>query len=114
MRIAETMGLHRSTRPHVRLDYGVSGIAWREVGNRRTILARNPSEPGMLATRTIIKRTLDAIRDGGRPPATAEDGRDVLEVIAACYHSARTGQRVALGGPDTVLLDSMRMGAVPA
>ena len=65
-------GLHRSTRPHMRLEYGVSGLAWREVGHQRTLLARNPKDPAMLATRTLIQRSLTAFRDGGDFPA---DGR---------------------------------------
>jgi len=94
-------GLYRSTRPHVRLELGQAGLAWREVGTRRVPLARNPADPGMRATRLVFERTLEAFRSGGRPPASAEDGRDVLQVIAACYRSAATGQRVRLdsGGP---------------
>ena len=34
-----TAGLHRSTKPHVRVDYGVSGMAWEEMGNQRRPLA---------------------------------------------------------------------------
>ena len=89
-------GLFRATRPHVRIEYGVSGIAWREQGNRRTPIARNPKDPGMVATRLVLERTFEAFRTGGRPPASGQDGRDVLEVIAACYHAARTGRRVTL------------------
>src|SRR6476660_41960 len=63
-------GLHRSTRPHVRLDYGVSGMAWREVGNARTLLARNPKDPGMIATRFVLEMTLEAFRTGGAPRAS--------------------------------------------
>ena len=55
-------GLHRSTRPHLRVDYGVSGMAWREVGNDRTLLARNPKDPGMIATRYVFEKTLEARR----------------------------------------------------
>jgi predicted dehydrogenase len=93
-------GMHRSTMPHVRFEYGVSGLAWRELGHRRTLLARNPKEPAMAATRTLLERTLEAFRAGGRPPATAEDGRDAIEVIAACYESARTGSRVEVAGAE--------------
>jgi len=106
-------GLHRSTKPHVRFDYGVSGMAWREVGNARTLLARNPKDPGMIATRFVIEKSLTAFRDGTRPPASGEDGRDVLEVIAACYHSAASGCRVTLDDAAVLGLDTMRMGAVP-
>jgi predicted dehydrogenase len=108
-----TAGLHRATRPHLRFDYGISGIAWREVGNKRIMLARNPKDPGMIATRLVFEKTLAAFRDGSRPPATAEDGRDVLEVIAACYHSAATGCRVALSSAEALGLRAMQMGAVP-
>lgn len=106
-------GLHRATKPHIRIDYGVSGIAWREVGNKRTLLARNPKDPGMVATRLVFEKSLAAFRDGTKPPASAEDGRDVLEVIAACYHSAAAGCRVSLDGAESLGLGSMRMGAVP-
>jgi len=34
-------GLFRGTRPTVRFEFGVSGMAWRERGNRREFLARN-------------------------------------------------------------------------
>ena len=109
-----TAGLHRSTRPHVRIDYGVSGMAWREVGNTRTLLARNPKDPGMIATRYVFEKTLQAFRSGGAPPASAHDARDVLEVIAACYHAAATGRRIGLDASAPPELASMRMGANPA
>lgn len=108
-----TAGLHRATKPHIRFDYGVSGMAWSEVGNKRTLLARNPKDPGMIATRLVFEKSLAAFLDGTKPPASGEDGRDVLEVIAACYHSAATGRRVSLDGAEAAALGSMRMGAVP-
>jgi predicted dehydrogenase len=92
-----TTGLYRSTRPHVRLDYGISGLAWREIGNARSLLARNPKEPRVVSTRLVLEKSLAAFASGGRPPATAEDGRDALEVIEACYSSAVTGRRTSVG-----------------
>ena len=68
----------------------------RRSGNQRRPLGRNPKEPGMIATRNVFERTLEAFARGTLPPATGEDGRDVLEVIAAAYHSASTGRRVEL------------------
>ncbi len=106
-------GLHRSTRPHMRIDYGVAGLAWKEVGNRRTVLGRNPTDPGMIATRFVFEKTLAAFRDGTESPASAEDGRDVLEVIAACYLAASSGRRVELQGDQLSELAVMRMGAAP-
>ena len=108
-----SVGLHRSTRPHARIDFGVAGLAWREVGTKRTLLARNPKEPGMLATRFVLDKTLRAFRDGTEPPASGAVARDVLAVIAACYESSARGARVriadALDGP----LSSLTLGTSP-
>ena len=109
-----TAGLHRSTTPHVRVDYGVSGMAWRERGNARELLARNPKDPGMVATRLLLEKSFAAFRDGTEPPASAVHGRDVLEVIAACYRSATTGERLVLDTPEGRALSSLRMGAPSA
>ncbi len=97
-------GLFRSNRPSLRLEYGVSGMAWRERAGKREFLGRNPKDPGMVATRYVIERTLKAFKDGTEPPASGEAGRDVLAVIAAAYRSAATGQRVHI---DDALLAAM-------
>jgi len=94
-----TAGLYRSTAPHLRFDYGVSGLAWRETGNDRKLLARNPADPRVVATRYVLEKSLAAFAAKGRPPATARDGRDALEVIDACYRAAVTGQRTSIGKP---------------
>ena len=109
-----TAGLHRSTTPHLRVDFGVSGIAWREVGTRRTLLARNPKDPGMVATRYVLEKTLAAFQDGTEPPASAEVARDVLAVIAACYASSASGRRIDITPATRAELAAMQMGAVPA
>ena len=109
-----TAGLHRSTRPHVRVDYGIAGMAWRETGNRRELLARNPKEPGTVATRSVLERSFAAFRSGGEPPASARAGRDVLEVIAACYLSAARGERVTLDEAGIAATYGLQMGAPPA
>lgn len=88
-----TTGLYRSTRPHIRFDYGVSGMAWTERGNKRKLLARNPPDPRVVSTRLVLERSLKAFEDGTRPPATAEDGLDALSVTEACYSAAVTGMR---------------------
>ena len=88
-----TTGLYRSTVPHLRVDYGVSGLAWTENGNKRKLLARNPPDPRVVSTRLILERSLSAFETGGRPPATPEDALDALRVINACYESAATGMR---------------------
>lgn len=106
-----TAGLHRATRPHVRVDFGVSGLAWREVGSKRQFLARNPKDPVMHATRDVLARSLAAFRDGSTPPTPGELARDILRVIAACYVSASTGSRVMLDSADENIAN-VHMGAV--
>ena len=64
----------------------------------------------MLATRLVFEKTLTAFRNGGPVPASAEDGRDVLEVIAACYVSAAEGRRVRLDAGEVSELSALRMG----
>lgn len=91
-----TTGLHRSTIPHLRVDYGVSGIAWRERGSSRTFLARNPRDPRTIATRRVIEQSLVAFVSGAEPPASGADGRLLLQVIDACYEAATTGRRIAI------------------
>ena len=98
-------GLFRSTRPHVRVEYGIAGLAWKEVGAQRTTLARNPRDPGMMATREVFERTFTAFRDGTEPPASGEVGRDIIIVIAAAYHAAATGTRITI---DDALVASLR------
>ena len=106
-------GLYRSSRPHVRVELGVSGLAWREVGSRREYLARNPRQPQIVATRDVFRKSLRAFRDGTRPPTSAEDGRDVLAVIAACYHAAARGARVCLDAAESREFLDLAMGARP-
>jgi predicted dehydrogenase len=105
-----SLGLHRSSRPHLRVDFGLSGLAWREVGTRRTLLARNPRDPGMVATRAVLERTIAALRSGGEPPVSGRAARDVIAVLAACYHSATTGRRVRLDAATERELAAFRMG----
>jgi len=108
-----TAGLHRSTTPHVRMDFGVSGMAWKEVGNVRTTLARNPKDPGMVATRYVLEKSFAAFRDGTEPPASAEVARDVLTVIAASYVSSTTGRRMEISDATRAELSAMQMGVEP-
>lgn len=103
-------GLFRSTSPSLRLEYGVSGMAWRERAGQREFLARNPKDPGMVATRNVIERTLKAFGDGSEPPASGEAGRDVLAVIAAAYHSAATGTRCRIDDATLATLHEVRLG----
>jgi predicted dehydrogenase len=104
-------GLFRASTPHARFEFGRSGLAWREIGAGRTVIARNPSDPRMAATRQVLEKTIRAFQNGSAPPASGRDGRRILEVIVACYHSAATGRRVALASPEVKALTSFRLGA---
>jgi predicted dehydrogenase len=95
-RLRLSAGLLRATRPHLRVESGAAGLAWLEQGSRRRRLAANPRAPAMTATRQLLAETLRGFADGTPPPASGDDGRRVLEVIAAAYRSAATGRRVVL------------------
>jgi myo-inositol 2-dehydrogenase / D-chiro-inositol 1-dehydrogenase len=43
-----------------------------------------------------LKHFIECVREDKEPLVTGEDGRAVLEMMYAAYHSARTGQRVKL------------------
>jgi predicted dehydrogenase len=104
-----SVGLYRSTRPHLRLEFGMSGLAWRETHGGRVYLARNPRQPREAATRALVAKTLRAFREGTPPPVSGMDGRNALKVIAACYQAAARGSRVQLD----VLDDSPDLASLP-
>ncbi|WP_410674764.1 Gfo/Idh/MocA family protein [Amycolatopsis sp. cmx-4-68] len=56
-----------------------------------------------------LKPVLAAFREGRRPPCGGDDGRRVLEFVAALYKSAATGQGVRRGeiGPGDAFYSSM-------
>ncbi len=89
-------GLFRSTTPHVRVEFGRSGLAWREAGATRRVVGRNPSSPNVEATRQVMTQAFQAFRNGTRPPSDALGARGLIAVIDACYESAASGRRVAL------------------
>jgi predicted dehydrogenase len=105
-----SIGMLRSRRPHVRLEYGPSGIAWREIGARRRILASNPRDAGMQATKRLLEKTLRAFASSAEVPASGEAGLLGLEVLAACYHSADSGARIRLDAATLQRLDHHPIG----
>ena len=103
-------GLYRSKRPRIRFEYGLSGSAWRERGDTREFVARNPSDPRMQATRTTLQQSLNAFAAGSAPPTTAQHARALHAVIVACYHAAAAGRRVVLDSEEVRQLHSWRLG----
>ncbi len=89
-----TAGLLRSPRPHIALERGGSGVAWKEHGATRTVFSRNGAKPLVTATRDIIQSCVDAIRLDKAFDFSATDGVDSLRIIAAAYKSAETGRTV--------------------
>lgn len=87
-------GLGAGLAPMLRAEVGASGIAWEETGRRRRVLARNPGDPRVAATRDVLAASFAAFRDGSVPPTGATLGRDVVAVITACIESAEAGRRV--------------------
>lgn len=105
-----SMGMLRSPKPHVRVEYGPAGIAWEEKGASRRIFARNPKDAGMHATKRLLEKTLVAFSTGADAPASGEIGLLGLEVLAACYHSADTGMRVNLDAASLLSLADAPIG----
>jgi len=95
-----TAGLLRSARPHLSLERGASGIAWKEQGASRAVFSQNASRPLISATADVIRSCIDAVRTGRPMPFPASDGLETLRVIAAAYTSADLGRSVELDGPD--------------
>ena len=90
------IGKTRAERTGVRVDFGQGGLAWVERGLSRKRIARSPRDSAMHATRELVRGIVEALEAGREPPSSAREARDVLEVIAAAYRSAETGERVEL------------------
>lgn len=103
-------GMLRSSKPHVRVEFGASGIAWEERGATRRIFARNPKDAGMHATTALLRNTLAAFANDQQPPASGESGLLGLEVLAACYRSADTGNRFSMDEASVQSLDEYPIG----
>jgi predicted dehydrogenase len=95
-RVTAQLGIKRAERSGVRLEYGLGGLAWAEVGTRRTLLARAPRDVGVRATASLLSGFATALATGGEPPSSAREAREGLAVIEAAYRSAATGARVDL------------------
>lgn len=95
-RVLLQAGMKRAQRPGFKFLYGLGGLAWVERGVRRKTLARNPRDPGVVATGTLFRKITEAIQAGVEPPSSAREARNALAVIEAAYRSAATGERILL------------------
>ena len=88
------LGVKRAERPGVKVDFGLGGLAWAELGERRQVLARSPRDTSAHATAQLLQQIVAALRADREPPSSGREGRDVIAVIEAAYESARTGTRI--------------------
>jgi predicted dehydrogenase len=92
------VGVKRAQRPGVRIEFGPEGLAWVEQGQRRRTLGRNPRRATQLATQALYRDAVEAFRLGTEPPTNGRIARETLQIIEASYRSARSGERVEVGG----------------
>ncbi len=95
-RVLLQIGMKRAARAGVKLIYGLGGVAWEERGTARKSLARNPRDPGIVATKDLFRQSALAFAEDREPPSSARTAREGLRVIEAAYQSAATGQRIVL------------------
>jgi predicted dehydrogenase len=93
------VGVKRAERPGVRFDFGPEGLAWKEQGLRRRVLARNPRRAAAQATAALYSDVLRAWQRGMEPPTAASVARQTLQIIEAAYRSAEEGHPIELAKP---------------
>lgn len=91
-------------------EYGTAVLDGTSVGRLRTWRVRgwdersarelceriNAGPEGKPGHQVMVEGMVRALREGGEPPVTGEDGRQSLEIILALYRSAETGRPVRL------------------
>ena len=83
--------------PSTRLPHeGIPGLKWYVLGDKDWTLSDIPSPKGHGERIYNQGVQLAAFLNGGEPVCTAEEGRDSLRLVLACYVSARTGERVSV------------------
>ena len=83
----------------VQVEFGAGGLAWAERGTSRTGSRASQREAGSHRDAAALQGLVRAVEQGGEPPSSAREARDVLAVIEAAYRSAASGERVPLDWP---------------
>lgn len=91
------IGMKRAERPGLKLELGLGGLAWAEMGLRRKVIARSPKEQDAYATTLLFREIVRAFEADAEPPSSGREARDVVAVIEAAYEAADGGVRVELG-----------------
>lgn len=101
-------GMHTSQRrPFVGFSVVKGGKAVLQTGSRSKLIATDPINPFASSTAFHFNNFIDAIRNGGTPPATAADNRKTLALVFAAYDSADRRQAVYLKD----YLDELKLAA---
>lgn len=80
-----------SKRPFARLDLAASASADLYHGERRRRLATDPSDLFAHSTAKLLRAMLHAIRNGEKPPCSAEDNLNTLALMLSAYRSSDAG-----------------------
>lgn len=76
---------------------GAIQLKWIAAGDKEWTISTLPETRRHGDRLAALAKPLAEFFHGKRPPiATAEEGRDVLRLVLACYKSARDGRRIAL------------------
>ena len=87
-----TLGVSSGTkRPFARLDLAASASADLYQGERRRRIATDPLDLFANSTAKLLKAMLDAIRNGEKPPCSAEDNLNTLALMLSAYQSSEAG-----------------------
>lgn len=82
--------------PSTKLPHGVEGLKWYKQGDENWTVSDIASPRGHGERIYNQGVQLANFLTGGEPVCSAEDGRDSLRCVLACYVSARTGERVSV------------------
>ena len=82
--------------PSTKLPHGTEGLKWYKQGDENWTISDIPSPKGHGERIYNQGVQLAEFLKGGEPVCSAEDGRDSLRCVLACYVSARTGERVSV------------------
>lgn len=80
-----------SKRPFARIDLAASASADIYHGEKRRRLATDPSDLFGHSTAKLLREMLAAIKDGKKPPCSAEDNLNTLALMLAAYASSDAG-----------------------
>jgi predicted dehydrogenase len=91
------IGKKRGEAAGARIELAPTGLAWAEVGLKRTVLAKSPRDVDLKATGDLLVGAVEAFNRGVEPPSSGREARNVIAVIEAAYESGARGERVTLG-----------------